>query len=272
MGGRADLIGRRFGKLVVVEKLPERSKNGCVLWKCKCDCGNDHIVMTQNLTHANTQSCGCIRKQDMVGLRFGSLLVIEQAPKQNQRAGTLWRCRCDCGKETIVSTGSLNSGSYNSCGCLRTERMKNFGKDCSPRKQLTGTRIGMVTVGERVDASRQGGIKYKCKCDCGNELVLSTAYLLHTNNVSCGCANGYKMSRKKRYEDIVGEPVPEGHTVVFLDGDITNWDKSNLYHINHANWLKMYNRHLFSADPAQTLTAIKICELEEAIKIKKQSL
>lgn len=271
MGGRADLVGRRFGRLLVIEALSERSKNGCVLWRCKCDCGNEHIVMTQNLTNGNTQSCGCIRKYpSMIGLRFGRLIVTDEAQKQSKRSGTMWKCRCDCGNQVIVSTGQLNNGSHLSCGCLRHERMKSFGKVYSPRKQLTGMKIGMISVGERMGVSSSHSIEYRCKCDCGNELIMSSAYLLHTQNVSCGCANGYLMSRKRRYEEIVGEPVPEGHTVVFLDGDISNWNKENLYHISRANWHKMHRREWFFADPEYTLTAIKVCELESEIKSKSK--
>ena len=43
-----DLIGQRFGRLVVIEKLP--SKNRRCWWKCKCDCGNFKDVPTKYLT------------------------------------------------------------------------------------------------------------------------------------------------------------------------------------------------------------------------------
>ena len=33
-----DLIGKRFGRLVVITK--GKSKNKKVRWLCKCDCGN----------------------------------------------------------------------------------------------------------------------------------------------------------------------------------------------------------------------------------------
>ena len=55
-----DLIGQRFGRLVVIEKLP--SKNKRCWWKCKCDCGNFKDVPTKYLTSGTTQSCGCLNK------------------------------------------------------------------------------------------------------------------------------------------------------------------------------------------------------------------
>ena len=38
-----DLTGQRFGRLVVLERCGV-SKNGYVLWRCKCDCGNDALT------------------------------------------------------------------------------------------------------------------------------------------------------------------------------------------------------------------------------------
>lgn len=46
---------------------------------------------------------------DLTGQRFGLLLV-------TARAGKRWLCRCDCGTDTHVTPGSLNSGTTTSCG------------------------------------------------------------------------------------------------------------------------------------------------------------
>jgi hypothetical protein len=56
-----DLLGRRFGKLVVVEKTSPDSMTGKSRWLCKCDCGKEHIAMQDNLKEENTKSCGCYR-------------------------------------------------------------------------------------------------------------------------------------------------------------------------------------------------------------------
>lgn len=59
-----DLVGQRFGRLVVLEKetqdIPKTSKP-CVWWKCKCNCGNIVIVTTTRLVTGVTKSCGCYR-------------------------------------------------------------------------------------------------------------------------------------------------------------------------------------------------------------------
>lgn len=55
---KANLIGQRFTKLVVIGKANNRG-NRCY-WLCKCDCGKEVEVTTANLRSGKTRSCGCI--------------------------------------------------------------------------------------------------------------------------------------------------------------------------------------------------------------------
>lgn len=54
-----NLVGQRFGKLTVVEKLIEK-KNGHSLYRCACDCGNEVIATSSNLSGHHVSSCGCL--------------------------------------------------------------------------------------------------------------------------------------------------------------------------------------------------------------------
>lgn len=56
-----DLIGKRFGRLMV-ESLPPH-KRGKRLGECKCDCGKMTTVRLSDLRSGNTKSCGCLHKQ-----------------------------------------------------------------------------------------------------------------------------------------------------------------------------------------------------------------
>lgn len=66
-----DLTGIRFGRLIVLglhHKKQRYNKNKTkaghqYFWLCKCDCGNETIVLGDNLKKGNTQSCGCIHKE-----------------------------------------------------------------------------------------------------------------------------------------------------------------------------------------------------------------
>lgn len=57
---------------------------------------------------------------DLTGKRFERLLVIKRAKSYRGLSGktvTMWLCKCDCGKERIVSRSHLISGNTKSCGC-----------------------------------------------------------------------------------------------------------------------------------------------------------
>ena len=54
---------------------------------------------------------------DRTGQVFGKLTVVEQAGR-NSLKKVLWRCKCACGNETVVPSGSLVTGNTTSCGCV----------------------------------------------------------------------------------------------------------------------------------------------------------
>ena len=77
----------------------------------------------RKLSSGAAQSCGCGRKpplKEWVGKRFGRVVVLEYAGKENGHH--MWRCRCDCGREFIVNQSNLQNGQTTSCGCKQKER------------------------------------------------------------------------------------------------------------------------------------------------------
>ena len=57
-----DLQGKRFGKLIAIE-IVGKDKSRNILWRCKCDCGNDVIVKACDLKRGHCKSCGCYQKE-----------------------------------------------------------------------------------------------------------------------------------------------------------------------------------------------------------------
>lgn len=59
-----DITGQRFGRTVVIRKLPPRpSKSGGSDWLCVCDCGKEHVAISSNLRIGHTTSCGCVARE-----------------------------------------------------------------------------------------------------------------------------------------------------------------------------------------------------------------
>lgn len=53
-----DLTGKRFGKLVVMERVTN-DRSGNRMWLCQCDCGNQKVIGGRHLSSGATKSCGC---------------------------------------------------------------------------------------------------------------------------------------------------------------------------------------------------------------------
>lgn len=65
MNKRIDLTGQRFGRLLVLHSAPSKGKYNSTYWKCRCDCGNEKIILTRSLTHNKVKSCGCLRTEKL---------------------------------------------------------------------------------------------------------------------------------------------------------------------------------------------------------------
>ena len=60
---------------------------------------------------------------DRKGERYGKLIVI--AFHELKKTKAYWKCKCDCGNETIARSDKLKSGTKKSCGCLSKEVSRN---------------------------------------------------------------------------------------------------------------------------------------------------
>lgn len=119
-GHSVDLIGQRFGNLTVIERdLETEDKHHSVYWKCKCDCGNIKVAKTANLRNGSIVSCGCIRKNNLVGKTFGRWKVIDKAEKIGRIQ--MYLCKCECGNYGKVAHSNLTRGKSTSCGCFQKE-------------------------------------------------------------------------------------------------------------------------------------------------------
>lgn len=56
------LENKVFGRLTVIKELPERNKDGEIMWLCRCICGNLVNVRGRRLQNQEQKSCGCIAR------------------------------------------------------------------------------------------------------------------------------------------------------------------------------------------------------------------
>lgn len=181
-----DLTGQRFGKLVVLSFVG-KDEYYDKIWSCKCDCGNIVNVRQGHLRSGHTASYGCDKPQlnDFTGRRFGSLAVIKRVEDYicpgNGKHYVKYQCKCDCGSVIDVLALNLKNKTTKSCGCQSPHAFED----------LLGRHFGKLTVLKRVEdyvnPSGRKIIRYRCQCECGNQIITSATTLRNGEAESCGC-------------------------------------------------------------------------------------
>lgn len=125
-----DLVGKRFNKWTILTF--ERRVGKRTYYKAQCDCGNIRVSRGDHFKGGHSTSCGCLNIKDLTGKRFGHLIVIrlERYSHNSGRkdAYAHWRCKCDCGNETIRSyarLGRLYDNTHISCGCMAKKQYRH---------------------------------------------------------------------------------------------------------------------------------------------------
>lgn len=130
------VIGQRYNDVIIIG--PKKIENNHTYFGCKCArCGREYWIQTK---HIGVVKCckECFKKskiKDLSNKRFGRLIVMDFVGRKNGR--TLWRCLCDCGKETVVGYSNLVNGLTRSCGCLEKENLYSKEFKRSHRKSAS---------------------------------------------------------------------------------------------------------------------------------------
>lgn len=111
---------------------------------------------------------------DLTGIKFGYWTVVGKAPKKEKRL--LWHCICECGTERDIESYNLTHGHTISCGCK------------TKRPNLLGKKFNRLTVIEYIGVEKNHRM-WRCRCECGNQLISDSARLIGGYVKSCGCIN-----------------------------------------------------------------------------------
>ena len=194
------MIGKQFGRWVVLEKSDRRGRYGHSWWLCRCSCGTEREIEQGSILSGDSRSCGCLKREvalsragAMEGLRFGNLTVLDRVI--SDRKGAHWRCRCDCGSEHVARATALRDGHTTSCGCAR-----KFMVITTPPVSI-GDRFHRLEIVSAATSAPKQGRRWVCRCDCGEEVTVRAKDLKNGNTKSCGCMkkerqaeNGLRMS------------------------------------------------------------------------------
>lgn len=192
-----DLTGKQFGLWTVLCRDTEKYNTRDIRWICKCECGTVKSVLGKYLRNGKSVSCGCYKKVDLTGQKFGKLTVLETLYNYNGYNRATYKCNCECGNTVYIKSSQIYK--RKDCGCIGT------------RKDYTGQRFGKLVVSEMLYNYKNNETYCKCSCDCGNEIVTRANGLVTGNTSSCGCIHspnliGMKFGRLTVVKEL------EGHT------------------------------------------------------------
>lgn len=87
-----DLTGRKFGRLTVLHRLPNRGPQ--VVWLCRCDCGTEKAIIRLSLTKTKnpTLSCGCYNREVHRGNTYRRTHNMKNTPEYQTWINIKRRC------------------------------------------------------------------------------------------------------------------------------------------------------------------------------------
>jgi hypothetical protein len=89
-----------------------------------------------------------VRLVDLLGQSFGRLTVTNRA-ESTSKGLAQWKCKCECGNETVVRGSHLRNGNTRSCGCLRDDKLRNVATKHGLSKTKEYNRFKCKTRKER---------------------------------------------------------------------------------------------------------------------------
>lgn len=107
MGKIKDITGKRYGRLTVISRDPNKQ----CFWICLCDCGNFHSSLSTRLNNGNCRSCGCLQRETMESFWEKCTTHGEGSVKTRTKEYTAWaqiKSRC---------TNTKNKAYYRYGGC-----------------------------------------------------------------------------------------------------------------------------------------------------------
>ena len=202
-----NIEGQRFGLWTVLQKDITKKGEG-TFYICKCDCGTIKSVSQYSLIRGLSKSCGCVKsipKDDLTGRRFGILTVVG-IDKSKKGHGIYWECKCDCGNTASYHRGPLVKGMVKSCGCL-SKKMSSERAFIDISGQRFGRLVAISVDHKEYDNSGNTDYYWRCRCDCGNEIVVQGTVLRRGDTKSCGCLQAEESAKraKERLIDLTGK-------------------------------------------------------------------
>lgn len=228
MPRKIDLIGQHFNQLTVIKETDKRNASGCILWECKCSCGNITYAASTELKNGHKKSCGCLQKIkageigrnnliDISGKKFGKLTVIKKMYSKkttNNSTKIYWLCQCDCGQSKIIEGNALKQGNTTSCGCIKSlgeQKIANILND-----------YNISYVREKIFQ----GTSFRYDFYVNNEYIIEYDGIQHFQDYSWG--DKYNTKEKSQKRDMEKNLYCQKNNIPIIRIPYTHFDNINI--------------------------------------------
>lgn len=225
---KEDIIGKKFGRLTVLKRAEKDPslKSRCIRYECQCECGNIVIVNSNSLKTGHTTSCGCSRKgkniKDITGQTFNKITVIKKE-EINQERRAVWRCRCECGNEFLVSRSSLLiENKIKSCGCLK----ESLG-EYKVRQILEKLKIDFKTQYKIAECKNKNPLPFDFAIFNEDKLIALIEYQGDIHFISTGGWNNEDSLLKRQQNDFIKEQYCKENNIKLIKINYFDYEKIN---------------------------------------------
>lgn len=257
---RNDIIGKRFGRLMVV-KIKDEFED---LYFCKCDCGNDKIVNRSYLINNQTKSCGCLQKEsqlkyeDLVGNIYNGNKCIRRVANKFSPNGVQvqYEWECSCGNKFVANSDAIKNGKQKTCG------------KCNLISKVRPDIIQYLKYKEDADVYTIGSDKkiYTICPTCGNEKLIVIKQLTRQGSSCPICGDNFSYGEK------VITSILNHFNIKYKYQKKFNWSKGKIYdfYLYDYNTIIEVNGAQHYVKSFETIGGRSLKEEQENDKIKKE--
>lgn len=154
----ADHIGEKHGRLIINDW---KKEGRYIYFLCECQCGTKRWFRGDGVLNGKTKSCGCSRRKDLTGKKYGMLKAIKCSDRK-YRNGCMWICECKCGNRIEVSESDLERRRKTHCGCQKETNLEQSAQQARAMNQEKNIREGTNLArikSKKVPSSSTTGIR-----------------------------------------------------------------------------------------------------------------
>lgn len=161
-----DRTGDRHGRLIVISHAGKDHRNKH-LWLCLCDCGNEKVVVSDNLSSGKSNSCGCLKTEFLAqkGNQYGIYEDREKALLKVQYSHLKRRNKNKGFSDTISLEvfSILSKSPCKYCGIEYSKEIEDRLNESKKQKRLSEHILRCNGI-DRIDSSKGYTVENSVSC------------------------------------------------------------------------------------------------------------